>query len=163
MGSCTASQEIAKSYDSFTELLDARSLSEPVPSLSTADRTRALQTLAWNRAAGNGVMDVVAAHNAVHRHLDATSPDIESLHAACSRLRTQAERALSARPFPQPDLRRRWTATLRATTSAATTCLTWPRAPEASTPSNLTETHTATLTLVEEFQLQVLDAERYWK
>src|SRR5690606_9140051 len=61
VGSCTASQEIAKSYDSFTELLDARSLSEPVPSLSTADRTRALQTLAWNRAAGNGVMDVVAA------------------------------------------------------------------------------------------------------
>ncbi|MFC7916357.1 M48 family metalloprotease [Streptomyces sp. NPDC057386] len=163
VGSCTASQEIAKSYDSFTELLDARSLSEPVPSLSTADRTRALQTLAWNRAAGNGVMDVVAAHNAVHRHLDSTSPDIESLHAACSRLRTQAERALSARPFPQPDLRRRWTATLRATTSAATTCLTWPRAPEASTPSNLTETRTATLTLVEEFQLQVLDAERYWK
>ncbi|MER8044498.1 M48 family metalloprotease [Streptomyces sp. NPDC094032] len=144
VASCSASQELTG--DPALVLRPHRGV---LTGESTADRIRALQLRAWEGTENPFFTDVVGHHNLAARLIRTTPPRIDDVVAACTALRSSAERALQARPFPDEDLGRRWTDALHRSATAAEACRTGAasRAPQGAWPTDLADARTEAINL----------------
>ncbi|MFD7628948.1 M48 family metalloprotease [Streptomyces sp. NPDC059851] len=130
VGSCDAGQRAAG--DPSLVLTEYRA--SPVGE-STADRIRLLQLSAWERAESPELYShVLSYHSLVAETLSSRPDDLVAARARCSALRDAADRALSARPFPDRDLRTRWSDLLHRTRAAAAACTAGLHAPSPERP-----------------------------